>query len=489
MIQAGVSNLPTDLESASTLPRRRGQAEGRQEARSNCSASRARPPPSIPRNGSASSPTRARTSRRCARSIGAPGRCRSQEWRQYWAFEHINRRGVAVDVPFVERAAALAAEDGVASGRRLAELTDGVVTKVTQAKRLASWLCDQLPDAAMREVLTIGVLAETADDDEENGEAEAPELSLTRDRVARVLAMLEAKAGERRPVPERDTGPRSRDLAPLRRRRQPEEVRAPRRAAGRRRAARSIQLRRRRTDRAHELEGRADPEPRPRRPRRGRRARGGARRHDRRRLLARGPRGGSARRRARGAETRLARQAGARRGAGQGLRLVRLVGDRGADARPGSPRRPSAEKVLDVFRANDADPTRPDIYTIAAAGILHKDPSTDHEERAQRRQGRDARARLRRLDRRAAEHGAELPHPSRRRRGAPDRHRLARSEPLGARVLGRAPRRRELRSLGRRADAHGSSPAGSRRRAGSASSSTRTISAARCSWRCRRAGS
>ena len=36
---------------------------------------------------------------------------------------------------------------------------------------------------------------------------------------------------------------------------------------------------------------------------------------------------------------------------------------------------PGAEKVLDIFRANDADPTRPDIYTIAAADILHKDPS------------------------------------------------------------------------------------------------------------------
>src|SRR6516164_3016012 len=36
---------------------------------------------------------------------------------------------------------------------------------------------------------------------------------------------------------------------------------------------------------------------------------------------------------------------------------------------------PNAERVLDIFRANDADPTRPDIYTIAAADILHKVPS------------------------------------------------------------------------------------------------------------------
>ena len=34
-----------------------------------------------------------------------------------------------------------------------------------------------------------------------------------------------------------------------------------------------------------------------------------------------------------------------------------------------------AEKVLDIFRANDRDPTRPDIYTIAASEILHKHPT------------------------------------------------------------------------------------------------------------------
>jgi hypothetical protein len=31
-----------------------------------------------------------------------------------------------------------------------------------------------------------------------------------------------------------------------------------------------------------------------------------------------------------------------------------------------------AERVLDIFRANDADPTRPDTYTVAAADVLHK---------------------------------------------------------------------------------------------------------------------
>ncbi len=91
-----------------------------------------------------------------------------EEWREYWAFERINRRGVAVDLPFVRRAAALAAEDAVAIGRRLAELTGGAVTRVTQAKRIAAWLHDQLPDAAMREVLTLGVPADDDDDDDDD---------------------------------------------------------------------------------------------------------------------------------------------------------------------------------------------------------------------------------------------------------------------------------------------------------------------------------
>ena len=71
-------------------------------------------------------------------------------------------------MPFVLRAAALAAEDAAAIGRRLVELTGGIVTKVTQAKRIAAWLHDRLTDVEMREVLTVGVAAD--DDDENDGD-------------------------------------------------------------------------------------------------------------------------------------------------------------------------------------------------------------------------------------------------------------------------------------------------------------------------------
>src|SRR5262249_25187411 len=71
-----------------------------------------------------------------------------------------------------------------------AELTGGAVTRVTQAKRIATWLHDNLADATMREILMVGV---PADDDDIDADDDEQELSLTRDRVARVLAMLDAK--------------------------------------------------------------------------------------------------------------------------------------------------------------------------------------------------------------------------------------------------------------------------------------------------------
>jgi DNA polymerase bacteriophage-type len=161
MVQASVSNLPTDLENASRALGGEGkQKDGKKLIKLFCVEG------ADPREYPEEWQLFLRYARRDVEAMRDVYRktrpLRLAEWREYWAFEHINRRGVMIDLPFVRRAAALAAEDGVAIGRRLAELTDGAVTRVTQAKRIAAWLHDQLPDAAMREVLTVGV---SADDD------------------------------------------------------------------------------------------------------------------------------------------------------------------------------------------------------------------------------------------------------------------------------------------------------------------------------------
>jgi DNA polymerase bacteriophage-type len=192
MVQAGVSNLPTDLESASrTLGGAGKQKDGKKLIKLFCIEGAA---PSAHPEKWQPFLAYARRDIEAMRDVYHQTRpLPLAEWQQYWAFEHINRRGVVLDLPFVRRAAVLAVEDAVASGRRLNELTGGTVTRVTQAKRIATWLHDQLADVAMREILTVGIAADDDGDNPDDDEAEPQELSLTRDRVARVLAMLEAK--------------------------------------------------------------------------------------------------------------------------------------------------------------------------------------------------------------------------------------------------------------------------------------------------------
>jgi len=363
MIQAGVANLPTDLESASRALGGAGkQKDGKKLIRlfSVEGAAPSEHPEEWQRFLAY-----ARQDVEAMRDVYRRTRpLPLEEWRQYQAFEHINRRGVMVDVPFITGAAALAAEDGGAIGRRLVELTDGTVTRVTQAKRIAVWMHDQLADAAMREVLIRGVLA---DDDDEDDETEPHEFSVTRDRVARVLAMLEAKRANGGLIPAET---KALEVATLR-------------LYG---FARLV---------AQQVDGIL---------------------RDQYRFAGAGQTG---RMSSKGAQIQnLVRDVIDVYG-GDEAALVDMIVDSCdyealATAKPVSmpPSRklallvrpalvaapgkvfvwsdwsaiearitpwlaasPNAERVLDIFRANDADPTRPDIYTIAAADILHKVPS------------------------------------------------------------------------------------------------------------------
>ena len=370
MIQAGVSNLPTDLESASRYLGGAGkQKDGKQLIKLFCV------------EGANPSEHPAEWERFLAyarQDIGAmrEAYCRTrplpiEEWRQYWAFEHVNRRGVTLDMPYVRHATALAAEDAGAIGRRLVKLTDGAVTRVTQAKRIATWLHDNLADAAMREILTVGI---PTDDDDDDVEADPQELSLERDRVARVLAMLDAK---------RANGGLS-----------PDEVRAQETATLRLYGAGASPKKFARLE-AQQVDGVL----------RGQYRFAGA--------------GQTGRMTSRGAQIQnLTRDVLGDDGAAEsplveaiakGCDYATLVAADPVDmpaarklaliVRPAIAAEPGklfvwsdwnaiearvtpwlaasegAKRVLDIFRANDRDPTRPDIYTVTAADILHQEPS------------------------------------------------------------------------------------------------------------------
>jgi DNA polymerase len=137
MVQAGVSNLPTDLKSASRYLGGKGkQNDGKKLIKLFCVEG------ANPREYPAEWErflSYARQDVEAMREVYSRTRpLPLAEWQQYWAFEHINRRGVMLDMPFVQRAAMLAAEDAVAINRRLVELTGRAVTSVMQAKRIAA---------------------------------------------------------------------------------------------------------------------------------------------------------------------------------------------------------------------------------------------------------------------------------------------------------------------------------------------------------------
>ena len=375
MVQAGVSNLPTDLESASRALGGPGkQKDGKKLIKLFCVEGAA--PSEHPEEWQRFL-SYARQDVEAMREVYRRTRPLPRaEWEQYWAFEHINRRGVAVDLPFVRRAAALAAEDAVASGRRLAELTDGAVTRVTQAKRIAAWLHDQLADAAMREVLTVGVPADDDDgDDADDDEAEPHEFSLTRDRVARVLAMLDAKranggldpaetkAHEVATLRLYGAGASPKKFARLEAQQVDGVLRGQYRFAGAGQTGRMTSRGAQIQNLARDVLGEDGVAEAP--------------------LVDAIADGCSyaALAAAEPVDVPVARKLAllVRPALVAGPGKVFVWSDWSAiEARitPWLAASEGAEKVLDIFRANDRDPTRPDIYTVAAADILHKnDPS------------------------------------------------------------------------------------------------------------------
>ena len=379
MIQAGVANLPTDLESASRYLGGEGkQKDGKKLIKLFCV--QGADPREYPEQWQ-------RFLDYARRDVGEMRdvyrRTRPlplAEWQQYWAFEHINRRGVVLDMPFVRCAAALAAEDAAAIGRRLVELTDGAVTRVTQARGIATWLYDTLADAATREILMVGIPADDDandhddDDDEHEDDDEEAKLSLTRDRVARVLAMLEAKhangglsademkAREAATLRLFGAGASPKKFAHLEAQQVDGVLRDQYRFSGGfqtgRMSSKSAQIQNLTRDVLGE-DGAAEA------PLVDAIADGCSYAE----VVAAEP-----------VDVPVARK----------LALIvrpALVAAPGktfvwsdwnaieARITPWLAASPGAERVLDIFRANDADPTQPDIYTIAAADIVHKDSS------------------------------------------------------------------------------------------------------------------
>jgi hypothetical protein len=110
-------------------------------------------------------------------------------WQEYWASERINHRGVAVDLPFVRGAAALAARLAETANADIVRLTGGKIRTVRQNAALLDWIryeLRHLPE--VDRILTREV--DLVEDDE--GEMQSvPKYSLGRGLVEALMAYLE----------------------------------------------------------------------------------------------------------------------------------------------------------------------------------------------------------------------------------------------------------------------------------------------------------
>lgn len=90
--------------------------------------------------------------------------------RRVWVLDQkINDRGVMIDVPMVERALAVTLEAKGRADKLMKKLTDGVVSKCTEAKRIIAWLntrgipCDSVADGETESLLMLAdLMSDTA---------------------------------------------------------------------------------------------------------------------------------------------------------------------------------------------------------------------------------------------------------------------------------------------------------------------------------------
>lgn len=107
------------------------------------------------------------------------------EWEDYWVSERINDRGMAIDVDFAERCAAIAEMIKDRANTRMAALTGGVIDKVTQVQRMTDWVYDRLRYSEAREIMV------KAYDEDSEEDLKPAKLGLDRGRIEELLAFFD----------------------------------------------------------------------------------------------------------------------------------------------------------------------------------------------------------------------------------------------------------------------------------------------------------
>ena len=107
------------------------------------------------------------------------------DWEDYWVSERINKRGMALDVEFAKRAAAVATANIERVNKALIRATNGQIDKVTQIQRITPWVYDQLDKAEARDIM----VKEWDLDDEDD--LQPAKLGLDKPRIEALIAYFD----------------------------------------------------------------------------------------------------------------------------------------------------------------------------------------------------------------------------------------------------------------------------------------------------------
>lgn len=110
-----------------------------------------------------------------------------EQWREFWAAERINDRGLPIDRKFAEQAARVAEVYSERTNDRVSEITNGDLYSVRQYQAQPTWCWDRLRYLPQ----VRDVMVKRYDEDAEGGEMIPTKFGLDRNRIIRMIAALE----------------------------------------------------------------------------------------------------------------------------------------------------------------------------------------------------------------------------------------------------------------------------------------------------------
>lgn len=186
MAQAVASNLPASLEGASKFIGREGkQHDGKKLIQLFCTPDGGTPQ-THPEEWARFKSYAVRDTEELREIWRSTRQLELSEWREYWASERINDRGMAIDIDFCRKAAAVSKIDAKRTNDLLNRYTNGQITSVHQHQRIADWVWDSLVYSEGRELL----ISEYDEDSEDD--IQTVKLSMERARVTKLITFFEA---------------------------------------------------------------------------------------------------------------------------------------------------------------------------------------------------------------------------------------------------------------------------------------------------------